>query len=122
MFTITDSSRQTRSDLLKEDINMLDLRLRQCQRMIQSWGKRYGEPLVTLVVLSDDYSGRKPSYGRQEARAAVEGLWKKWGPSGEGVLSERFDYEWDGDRLHTLVTNLSEMLTQNWRTNSVKSH
>ncbi|KAF4657120.1 hypothetical protein FOZ61_002065 [Perkinsus olseni] len=116
-----DDARPSRWNTLMEDISMLELRLRQCQRMIDNWGKRFGKPLVSLVVLTAEHadSGRKPPTRRQEERLAVESLWRKWGPSGVGILGDRFDYEWNGDKLHSLVSDLSEILAQHWRTNSI---
>ncbi|EER11418.1 hypothetical protein Pmar_PMAR011081 [Perkinsus marinus ATCC 50983] len=116
-----DSDTRSEWDVLMDDITMLELRLRQCHRMLDNCGKRFGKPLVCLVVLTADQnvSGRKLCSRRQDHRLAVEDLWRKWGPSGEHVLADRHDYEWNGEKLHSLVCDLSERLAQRWQSSSV---
>lgn len=100
---------------------MLELRLRQWQRQRQHLNED-SKPLSVLLVISDfdrkmQLDKEQHIFTKHERQtlknkhtlmlSSVDSLWDKWGSRGERVLDDKIFTSWDGDRLHSVVTDLS---------------
>lgn len=103
---------------------MLELRLRQWQRQRQHLVED-AKPLSVLLVITDfdrkmQLDQEEHIFTKQERQelknkhtlllSSVDSLWDKWGSRGERVLDDKIFTSWDGDRLHSVVTELSSRL------------
>ncbi|KAF4655554.1 hypothetical protein FOL47_009385 [Perkinsus chesapeaki] len=115
---------------IEDDLRMLELRLRQWQRQRQHLDED-SKPLAVLLVISDfdrkmDIDRREHIFTKDEKQdlknrhtllsASVDSLWDKWGPRGENILDDKVTTSWDGDKLHSVITDLSTRLAHAYTT------